>query len=419
MGAFEKGFHFHLPSLTPTQRLSIVIGISFSFFIAEIAVGFSTHSLALIADAFHYLTDLVGFIVALTAIQISQNGKSPKGFSFGWQRAQMLGAFFNGVFLAALGLSIFLQAIERFVSIQRVENPKLVLIIGAVGLGLNIISVVFLHDHGHGHDHGGHGHSHSHSSENSPPSTPNHTGAAEAARLSFNAAGPGVHASHRHTTQAISKSNGHDLGILGVLLHVIGDAINNIGVIASAAAIWWGKTEGRFYADPAVSMGISFMILGTSIPLIKSSGRILLQSGPQGVDIAEVKQDLQELPGVSSVHELHIWRLNQQKTIASAHVVTDDDSLEGFMERAKQIGECLHAYGVHSYTLQPEPKGYVAPVGHRDSRRGSEDRLAEAEAEAVDVTSGGVQMSDLRQRDGYCMLKCEEGSCKELQCCDD
>lgn len=422
MGAFEKGFHFHLPSLTPTQRLTIVIGISFSFFIAEIAVGFSTHSLALIADAFHYLTDLVGFIVALTAIQISQHGTSPKGFSFGWQRAQMLGAFFNGVFLAALGLSIFLQAIERFVSIQRVENPKLVLIIGAVGLGLNILSVVFLHDHGHDHG-GGAGHAHSHGSsedhESTPPSTPNHTGAAEAARLSFHAAGPGVHATHRHTTQAMPKAHGHDLGILGVLLHVIGDAINNIGVIASAAAIWWGKTEGRFYADPAVSMGISFMILGTSIPLIKSSGRILLQSGPLGVDIAEVKQDLQELPGVSSVHELHIWRLNQQKTIASAHVVTEDDSLEGFMERAKQIGECLHAYGVHSYTLQPEPKGYVVPVGQRDSRRGSADASVEADGDVGEVTMGGVQMSHMRQRSGYCVLKCEEGSCKELQCCDD
>ncbi|KAF2094308.1 cation diffusion facilitator family metal ion transporter [Rhizodiscina lignyota] len=329
--------HLSLPRLTPTQRLCIVIAISFSFFAAEISVGFYTRSLALIADAFHYLNDLVGFIVALGAIQISNHGRSPKGFSFGWQRAQLLGAFFNGVFLAALGLSIFLQALERFVSLQKVQQPKLVLIVGAVGLALNLISAAFLHDHGNDHGHG-------HSNVQQPTASP------------VGDEYPGVHANHYHTMNTAVGTPGRDLGMLGVFLHVIGDAVNNIGVIISGAAIWFGKTDARYYADPAISMGISFMILATSIPLVKNSGRILLQSSPAGVDLDEVKADLEDLKGVSSVHELHIWRLNQQKTIASAHVVTEDDSLEGFIQRAKVIGECLHQYGVHSYTLQPEPK---------------------------------------------------------------
>ncbi len=403
-----------LPKLTQTTRLSIVIGISFSFFLAEIVIGFKTHSLALIADAFHYLTDLIGFIVALGAIQISIRGKSPKSFSFGWQRAKLVGAFFNGVFLAALGLSIFLQAVERFVSIQKVEKPKLVLIAGAVGLGLNIISGLFLHDHdhGHGHDHnhGDDGHDHASSSE------PNLSSAAEAARLSFNAAGRGLHATHRHTTKGNVVSGGRDLGLLGVLLHVIGDAINNIGVIAAAAAIWWGTTEGRFYADPAVGMFISFMIIATSLPLIKSSGQILLQAGHPSVNIDEVKADLQELPGVSSVHELHIWRLDEQKTIATAHIVTEDESLEGFIQRAKQIGECLHAYGVHSYTLQPEPIPNERPgavLGATTTVSSSDLNIR-----GVGNQSEGVPMSKLRQRVTTCQLKCEEDSCQERQCCD-
>jgi zinc transporter 1 len=415
-----KKFHLHMPSMTPTQRLSTVIVISFSFFVAEIAIGFSTRSLALIADAFHYLTDLVGFIVAFSAIQISKGGKSPKDFSFGWQRAQLLGAFFNGVFLAALGLSIFLQAIERFVSIQKVKDPKLVLIVGCVGLGLNIISVVFLHDHDHGHDHGSGDSSHDYS----PPAMPNRASAAEATRLSFNAAASaGVHASHRHTTNTPPHSHAHNLGLMGVLLHVIGDAINNIGVIVSALAIWFGKSQGRYYADPAVSMFISFMILGTSIPLIKSSGRILLQSGPTGVDMAHVKEDLQGLPGVSSVHELHIWRLNEQKTIASAHVVTDDETLDGFIERARQIGECLHAYGVHSYTLQPEPKSALplpVSVSRKNTNTGPiTDASAGAEVENVEEGGDGMQNASLRQREPFCQLKCEVETCKDLQCCDE
>jgi zinc transporter 1 len=110
--------HYQLPFSRKT-RLSLVIGISFSFFVAEISTGFYTGSLALIADAFHYLNDLIGFIVALVAVSVSERKTSPDQLSFGWARAQLLGAFFNGAFLLALGLSIALQSIERFISIQR------------------------------------------------------------------------------------------------------------------------------------------------------------------------------------------------------------------------------------------------------------------------------------------------------------
>jgi len=125
----------------------IIIAISSSFFLAEIGVGFYVRSLALVADAFHYLNDLIGFIVALIAFKISGRTEAPKELSFGWQRANLLGAFFNGVFLLALGVSIFLQSVERFVNLQEVQNPKLVLIIGCIGLALNIISAFFLHEH--------------------------------------------------------------------------------------------------------------------------------------------------------------------------------------------------------------------------------------------------------------------------------
>lgn len=80
-----------------------------------------------------------------TAIQVSERAASPQDLSFGWQRAQMLGAFFNGVFLLALGISIFLQSIERFITLERIEEPKLVLIMGCVGLTVNTISALFLH----------------------------------------------------------------------------------------------------------------------------------------------------------------------------------------------------------------------------------------------------------------------------------
>lgn len=142
--------------------------------------------------------------------------------------------------------------------------------------------------------------------------------------------------------------------MLGALIHVLGDAINNVGVIISAVIIWKTHYAGRFYADPGVSMGIAIMILVSSIPLVKNSGTILLESAPIGVDLKDVKHDLEKIPGIESVHELHIWRLDQKKAIASAHLVVSDQTVSSFMDKARTVSECLHAYGVHSATLQPE-----------------------------------------------------------------
>ncbi|KAI5862002.1 cation efflux protein [Durotheca rogersii] len=350
--------------LSSKQTLYITIGISFTFFIAEIVVAFYTRSLALLADAFHYMNDLIGFIVALVAIVISESAQSPKAFSFGWARAQLLGAFFNGVFLFALGISILLQSIERFIFLEPVENPKLVLILGCVGLALNIISAAVLHEHsGHGHSHAhDHGQAEGDGSGHSRNQVCIEAGIGGTTDVSSQdrddddkpPTPTSAHAEHRHTITTL-QSPGRDLGMMGVLIHVLGDAANNVGVIAAALTVWLAApAPGRFYADPAVGAAIAAMILATSVPLVKNSGRILMQSAPHGVDLGDVKHDLEKIPGIESVHELHIWRLDQKKAIATAHVVVSDAHMTDFMARARTVAECLHAYGIHSATLQPE-----------------------------------------------------------------
>ncbi|KAF2631513.1 cation efflux protein [Macroventuria anomochaeta] len=378
--------HFKVSRKT---RLRAVIAISFCFFVAEISVGFYTHSIALVADAFHYLNDLIGFIVALVAVQVTERKDSPQDLTFGWTRAQLLGAFFNGAFLLALGLSIALQSIERFISLQHVENPKLVLIVGCIGLTLNLISAAFLHEHdhgdGHGHSHGHNHSSHAHGDIESLSSTSTHD-----ATSTHN-----HHLEHLHLSLTPSK-HGMDLGILGVLIHILGDAINNIGVIISALIIWLTHSPSRFYADPAVSMWIAIMILISAVPLTKRSGKILLQSAPLGVKVEDVKHDLESIPGVLSVHELHVWRLDQRKAIASAHVVVSDPDVESFMRKAKVISECLHAYGIHSATLQPElPAQRVVDDGATEV--GSAVTTARTSLEKCGVPCGSV--------------------CEDLKCC--
>ncbi|KAM0343992.1 hypothetical protein ACHAPU_008050 [Fusarium lateritium] len=174
-----------------------------------------------------------------------------------------------------------------------------------------------------------------------------------------------------------AKSSGRDLGMMGVFIHVLGDAINNIGVMVAAAVIWKDEGDGRYYADPAVGVFISLMILISAIPVVKSSGAILLQTAPRGIDLEDVKHDIERIPGVKSVHELHIWRLDQHKSVASAHIVVDDRTIEGFAGKAKIIMECLHAYGVHSAALQPESQ-ISSPVTTSNSAPESQAVLIDA-----------------------------------------
>lgn len=337
------------------------------------------------------LNDLIGFIVALVAVQVTERKDSPPDLSFGWARAQLLGAFFNGAFLLALGLSIGLQSIERFISLQHVENPKLVLIIGCIGLTLNLISAAFLHEHDHGDDHGhSHGHDHGHSH-------------GEHAHEDVERGIPTpTHASHMHIIAKPTK-HGMDLGIMGVLIHILGDAINNIGVIISALIIWLTNSPARFYADPAVSMWIAIMILISAIPLTKRSGKILLQSVPLGVKLEDIKHDLESLPGVVSVHELHVWRLDQRKAVATAHIVVSDPDIESFMAKAKIFTECLHAYGIHSATLQPELVGAQPTL--------------EEHGEVTETRSGTTSgAATARPSIEKCGLPCGT-VCEELKCC--
>ncbi|KAK7998569.1 cation efflux system protein czcD [Apiospora marii] len=404
---------------TKSRRLAIIICISFTFFVAKIAVGFYTVSLALVADAFHYLSDVIGFIVAFSAFKVSEREEFSPSLSFGWQRASLLGAFFNGVFLVALGVSIFLQSIERFITIQPVENPKLVLIIGGVGLGLNIISALFVghdhaghdHGHGHGHDHGHdhdhehgdepHDHDHDHAHEHGDAHSHSHSGHDE---------GADVHGEHLHTTKKTDTKPGFDFGMMGDLLHVMGDAANNIGVMVAALIIWFVKGEQRMYADPAISMAIAIMIFLTAIPLVKNTGKVLLGHVPSNVNVEEVRHDIEKVPGIKSLHELHLWSLTQEKAIATAHVsVPEDTTVESFMGLARTVSECLHAYGIHSVTLQPElpPPGSVYDAGS-----------IELTAQTATADPSGVAGAARRRAvPPSCRLTCGKTKCANLGCC--
>lgn len=138
-----------------------------SFFLVEIIVGYATNSMALVADSFHMLSDIMSLVIGFFALRYSKRSQRTERNTFGWQRAEVLGALVNAVFLIALCFSILVESLKRIVETEEINNPVLVLIVGTVGLLVNVIGLILFHRHGgHGHSHGGGGHGHSHGTAN-------------------------------------------------------------------------------------------------------------------------------------------------------------------------------------------------------------------------------------------------------------
>lgn len=346
-----------------TTRIGIVLGITLAFFIAEItgtvsrdyisflwvqpqldiSVGFKTKSLALIADAFHYFNDVVAYTIAFFAAYLQDHGKPTSKFTFAFHRAELVGAFFNGVFLIALALSIFLQSLERFVHIEIIEEPFLVLIIGCVGLALNSISAMVIHEHhDRDHKHGQPAHIIVSKAELGPT------------RDSISDA---IHAKHNHTIDPPAVASYRNLGLLGVLIHILGDTINNIGVIVAAVIMWKAEPHDlkRFYVDPAASVLISLVIFAGAVPLTYKSGIIMLEGTPSNLDLVKVREDLLAIPQVLSLHDFHVWNLSQSMILASLHVcVVPETSLVEWEQIEQTLLYCLTAYGIGHVTISPE-----------------------------------------------------------------
>lgn len=144
---------------TKTFRLISMLCLTLSFFVVELVVGNITNSVALVADAFHMLSDVISLVIATVAVRISRQRSDIN--TYGWVRAEVVGANINTVFLLALCLTIVFDAIKRFIQPEPIENVDLLLIVGSIGLGINIIGL-FLFQGFHGHSHGGSSHGHSH-----------------------------------------------------------------------------------------------------------------------------------------------------------------------------------------------------------------------------------------------------------------
>lgn len=139
-------------------RLLCMLSLTFGFFIVEVVVSRLTSSLSMLSDSFHMLSDVIALVVALVAVRFADKTQATNKNTFGWIRAEVMGALVNAVFLTALCFTIVLEAIERFTEPQEIENLEVVIGVGIAGLLVNVLGLFLFH----GHAGGGHGHSHGH-----------------------------------------------------------------------------------------------------------------------------------------------------------------------------------------------------------------------------------------------------------------
>nr|CAD7424653.1 unnamed protein product [Timema monikensis] len=344
-------------------RLISMFWLTAFFFLVEIVVGYVTNSMALVADSFHMLSDVAALVVAYLSVKMS-----PKKWSkntFGWARAEVLGALVNAVFLVALCFSITVEACKRFIEREPIHQPLLIVGVGALGLLVNLVGLCLFSEHGsaHGHSHGGLSRSHTRLT---------HLVATDDNENDETFRPPPTLAVVDKDSKKKEPPAASQMNMRGVFLHVLADALGSVIVIASATVVYYTDWEYQDYIDPALSLILVVLILRSVWPLMQESALILLQTVPTHIQVDAIERRLlDKVDGVLAVHEFHVWQLAGDRIIASAHIRCRN--LSEYMKIAEKVKEFFHNEGIHSTTIQPEfieilefPEDTVRPAPSED-----------------------------------------------------
>eukprot|EP00475_Leptophrys_vorax_P010518 TRINITY_DN17098_c0_g1_i2.p1 TRINITY_DN17098_c0_g1~~TRINITY_DN17098_c0_g1_i2.p1 ORF type:complete len:369 (-),score=92.33 TRINITY_DN17098_c0_g1_i2:73-1179(-) len=309
--------------------------------------GLWSSSLTLLADALHMLSDFVALIIGYYSVKVFRKPRTLT-HTYGLSRMEIVGALFNGAFMISSVLFITLEALGKLWlilagtetdSANLEDHIDLVLIVGTVGLVFNFLAIFIF---GCGHE-GGHGHSHG--VEVDVPNKP-HAASQEEVPLENVKEEGGHHHGGGHS------HGGMNLNIYGVLIHVIGDALGSVAVVATALVVKYTTWEYRTIVDPLCSLFICAILCYGTIPLIKQSSQILLQNVPASLSADEIVKELLKIPGVVGIHEFHLWQLSSKIMVSSMHavIVREQDTLKVLDD----VKLKMHTLGVHSSTIQPE-----------------------------------------------------------------
>jgi cobalt-zinc-cadmium efflux system protein len=281
------------------RRLRLALMLTGGYCVVEFVGGLLTHSLALLSDAGHMLSDVSAMGLSLFAAYIATLPVTSQK-TFGYYRAEILAALLNGLALWLVAGVIFREAYYRFFSPADIHGTGMILI-ASVGLVVNLVTAWMLHDSHH-----------------------------------------------------------NNLNLHGVFLHVLGDALGSVGAIVAGVVILW---TGWNWVDPITSVVIGILILFSSFDLVRESIDILMQATPRHLDLADIQTTLEAVPGIARVHDLHVWTLTSGLFNLTAHVVVNGASdHHALLDAIEQTIRQRYGIDHTTIQLEPQDRQHNEPA---------------------------------------------------------
>ena len=281
------------------RHLTLVFGFTTLYLVVEVIGGLVTGSLALLADAGHMLTDVGGLGLGLFAIRFAERTATPAR-TYGYYRVEILSAVTNAVVLIGISVYILYEAYQRFRNPPAVEGLGM-LGVAAVGLVVNIAGMLIL---------------------------------------------------RRGATES--------LNLKGAYFEVLSDMLSSLGVIAAGLIMWATRW---YYADPLFSAAIGLFILPRTWMLLREAVGVLLEGTPSDVNVAGLRTAIAVVPGVTAVHDLHVWSLTSGLNAMSAHAVVAPEAAYDEVLRAVQA-RVTSDFNITHATIQIEPPGHAEKETH-------------------------------------------------------
>jgi cobalt-zinc-cadmium efflux system protein len=280
--------HSHAKDITSQKVLTIALCITLFFSGVEFFAGILAHSLALISDAGHMLTDAAGLFLAVIAQYISKRPPSSR-YSFGYGRAEGLAAFLNGVSISALIVWISYESVQRLIAPREVHGEAVTLM-ALLGVVVNLVVAWLL------------------------------------------------------------SRNNNSLNTRAAMIHVMGDLLASIAALIAGLVIQY---TGWMQIDPILSLVVCCLLIRSTISILGDAYHFLMKGVPDGIDYIKVGHDLKNIPGVSAVHDLHVWEMTPGFPDLIGHI--EVDTFENWSQTMDAIRKMLlDHHGIDHVTLQPE-----------------------------------------------------------------
>jgi cobalt-zinc-cadmium efflux system protein len=290
--------HTHGPSRDADLRFLVAaLTLLLVFLVAEVVAGILSHSLALLTDAGHLVTDAGALALAVVALRLAAR-PATGAFTYGLKRAEILSAQANGVTLAVLVVVFTYEAVRRLLDPPDVAGG-LVTVTAAVGIGVNVAA-----------------------------------------------------------TWLVGRADRRSLNVEGAYLHLLTDLFAFAATLVAGLVV---TLTGFDRADPIASLVVAALMAVASYRLLRDSGRVFLEASPRGIDPRAVHDSIAGLPGVTEVHELHVWEVTSGFPALSAHVLVEAD--KDCHERRLAVEERLRrGFGIEHTTLQVDHQEEFFPA---------------------------------------------------------